>query len=217
MVGDRIVEVNGVNVSLENHKQVVARIQAGQDKTSLLVVDKACDDYHILHEIVVRSSLGHVVKLSDKGEYEDVEKVAMDINMNLVDNNNKTDKENGFQDNIRYRNMNSKINDKAVNECEESEAISDDDKVGEGCEETTCEKSVKSQRKLSADSECEQNTSNESTEMPKINTVSPVDKNSIKLDLSMTAKEMRDMIVSRKKKDPRKEKRRDMRRRVEMA
>ena len=97
MVGDRIVEVNGVNVSLENHKQVVARIQAGQDKTSLLVVDKACDDYHILHEIVVRSSLGHVVKLSDKGEYEDVEKVAMDINMNLVDNNNKTDKENGFQ------------------------------------------------------------------------------------------------------------------------
>merc|ERR1719483_844841 len=148
MVGDRIVEVNGVNVSLENHKQVVARIQAGQDKTSLLVVDKACDDYHILHEIVVRSSLGHVVKLSDKGEYEDVEKVAMDINMNLVDNNNKTDKVNGFQ---------------------------------------------------------------ESTEMPKINTVSPVDKNGIKLDLSMTAKEMRDMIVSRKKKDPRKEKRRDMR------
>jgi hypothetical protein len=31
----------------------------------------------------------------------------------------------------------------------------------------------------------------------------------------MTAKEMREMIVSRKKKDPRKEKRKDMRRRVE--
>ena len=37
------------------------------------------------------------------------------------------------------------------------------------------------------------------------------------LDLSMTAQEMRAMIVSRKKKDPRKEKRRDMRRRVELV
>ena len=37
------------------------------------------------------------------------------------------------------------------------------------------------------------------------------------LDLSMTAKEMREMIVSRKKKDPRKEKRKDIRRRVEMV
>ena len=37
------------------------------------------------------------------------------------------------------------------------------------------------------------------------------------LDLSMTAKEMREMIVSRKRKDPRKEKRKDIRRRVEMV
>ena len=59
-VGDRIVEVNGVNVGLENHKQVVARIKAVHDDTALLVVDKACDDYHRLHEIVVKSSLAHV-------------------------------------------------------------------------------------------------------------------------------------------------------------
>ena len=35
--------------------------------------------------------------------------------------------------------------------------------------------------------------------------------------LTMTAKEMREMIVGRKKKDPRKEKRKDMRRRLEMV
>ena len=35
--------------------------------------------------------------------------------------------------------------------------------------------------------------------------------------LKMTAKEMREMILSRKKKDPRKEKRKDMKRRVEMV
>ena len=35
--------------------------------------------------------------------------------------------------------------------------------------------------------------------------------------LKMTAKEMREMLLSRKKKDPRKEKRKDMKRRVEMV
>ena len=37
------------------------------------------------------------------------------------------------------------------------------------------------------------------------------------LDLTMTAKEMRERILSRKKKDPRKEDRMDMRKRVEMV
>ena len=37
------------------------------------------------------------------------------------------------------------------------------------------------------------------------------------LNLSMTAKEMREMILSRKKKDPRNEERRDMKKRVEMV
>merc|ERR1712106_62307 len=37
------------------------------------------------------------------------------------------------------------------------------------------------------------------------------------LDLTMTAKEMREMILSKKKKDPRKEKRKDMRKLVEMV
>ena len=40
---------------------------------------------------------------------------------------------------------------------------------------------------------------------------------SVILNLTMTAKEMKEMILSRKKKDPRKEKRRDMRKRVEMV
>ena len=56
-MGDRIVEVNGVNVGLENHKQVVARIKAVHDDTALLVVDKACVDYHRLREIVLSEEL----------------------------------------------------------------------------------------------------------------------------------------------------------------
>ena len=37
------------------------------------------------------------------------------------------------------------------------------------------------------------------------------------LDLTMTAKEMREMLLRRKKKDPRKEERIDMRKRVELV
>ena len=88
-VGDRIVEVNGVNVGLENHKQVVARIKAVDDNTNLLVVDKACDDYHRLHDIVVKSSLAHVVTRHIKDQDRETvilqeETLGLDINMNRL-------------------------------------------------------------------------------------------------------------------------------------
>ena len=78
-MGDRVVEVNGVNVGLENHKQVVARIKAVEDGTKLLVVDKDCDDYHKLHEIIVTSSLPHVVIIGDNNDDE------LDVNMNKIE------------------------------------------------------------------------------------------------------------------------------------
>lgn len=43
--GDRVVEVNGVNVEKETHHQVVQRIKAMESETRLLVVDKETDEY----------------------------------------------------------------------------------------------------------------------------------------------------------------------------
>ena len=93
LVGDRIVEVNGVNIGLENHRQVVTRIKAGGDTTILLVVDKKCDEYHKEHEIVIKSNLPHIVKLYDKTEEDKVKKestiaklsrLKVDFNMNDI-------------------------------------------------------------------------------------------------------------------------------------
>uniref|UniRef100_A0ACB8FLK5 Uncharacterized protein n=1 Tax=Sphaerodactylus townsendi TaxID=933632 RepID=A0ACB8FLK5_9SAUR len=42
--GDRLVQVNGVNVEKETHHQVVQRIKAVEAETRLLVVDKEADD-----------------------------------------------------------------------------------------------------------------------------------------------------------------------------
>lgn len=62
--GDRIIEVNLVNISNENHQQVVKRIRSGlerdgethEDEVLLLVVDRHTDEWFKSRGIVVRSS-----------------------------------------------------------------------------------------------------------------------------------------------------------------
>jgi len=61
--GDRIVEVNGVNIANENHKQVVQRIKAIQNETKLLVVDLEADKYYKAQSIIIKSSLPDVLNL----------------------------------------------------------------------------------------------------------------------------------------------------------
>jgi len=73
--GDRIIEVNGVNVNLENHRQVVQRIKAVVSETRLLVVDQKSADWHRDRRTLVKASLPYVIHLSsekaDKSEQGD--------------------------------------------------------------------------------------------------------------------------------------------------
>ena len=62
--GDRIVEVNGVNIGNENHSQVVLRIKAGGEVVSLLVVDAETDKYYKEEKIVVTGDRAEVLRLS---------------------------------------------------------------------------------------------------------------------------------------------------------
>ena len=59
--GDRILEVEGASVGLENQGQVVARIAASGVELSLLVADSECEEWHSARDIVITSSLPHVV------------------------------------------------------------------------------------------------------------------------------------------------------------
>ncbi|CAH1393664.1 unnamed protein product [Nezara viridula] len=63
--GDRIIEVNAVNIANENHKQVVQRIKALPHVTTLLVIDAAGDEYYRTKNIVLKSSLPFVVHLQN--------------------------------------------------------------------------------------------------------------------------------------------------------
>ncbi|CAN7941476.1 unnamed protein product [Ixodes pacificus] len=58
--GDRIVEVNGINISNENHKQVVERIKAVSNETKLLVVDPLADTWYKEHKIIIKNNLSSV-------------------------------------------------------------------------------------------------------------------------------------------------------------
>lgn len=64
--GDRIIEVNGVNINHENHKQVVQRIKAMTNETTLLVVDKEAETFYKRNEIVVTGAMANIdVRSSD--------------------------------------------------------------------------------------------------------------------------------------------------------
>jgi hypothetical protein len=44
--GDKLIEVNGVNIANQTHQQVIQRIIAGGDQTILLVLEREGDDYY---------------------------------------------------------------------------------------------------------------------------------------------------------------------------
>ncbi|CAL7937223.1 unnamed protein product [Xylocopa violacea] len=58
--GDRIVEVNEINIANETHKQVVERIKAFPNETKLLVVDQEADEYFRANNIVIKGTMAHV-------------------------------------------------------------------------------------------------------------------------------------------------------------
>lgn len=58
--GDRIVEVNGVNIGNENHQQVVNRVRTGGEETRLLVVDTASDSWYKDQKIVIKGDMASI-------------------------------------------------------------------------------------------------------------------------------------------------------------
>ncbi|XP_005096718.2 Na(+)/H(+) exchange regulatory cofactor NHE-RF1 [Aplysia californica] len=62
--GDRIVEVNNVNIGNENHQQVVARVRSGGEETRLLVVDTNADNWYKEQKKVIKGDLPEVLFIS---------------------------------------------------------------------------------------------------------------------------------------------------------
>lgn len=59
--GDKIIEVNSVNISNENHRQVVERIKSIPNETKLLVVEDSADKWYRERKIVIKNSQTNVI------------------------------------------------------------------------------------------------------------------------------------------------------------
>ncbi|XP_012220816.1 Na(+)/H(+) exchange regulatory cofactor NHE-RF1 [Linepithema humile] len=66
--GDRIIEVNEIDIANETHNQVVERIKAFANETKLLVVDQEADDYFRENNIVIKGTMPNikVIKTPEK-------------------------------------------------------------------------------------------------------------------------------------------------------
>jgi len=193
--GDRIVEVNGVNVNQENHKQVVQRIKAIPDETKLLVVDKKCEEFHRQNEIIVKHSLEYVLRLSSEQEEEviddDDDEEVIDTRLQEVSIEDEKE-EDDIQDSISESSPSPPASVHNGSVKREDSMMSNRSSVI----------STKTPNSLSSGSP-------RSTPSP---TMGKVDG----LDLNITAKEMRERIGSRKKRDPRKDNRMDFRKKHEI-
>lgn len=67
--GDRIIEVNGINIGSETHKQVVERIKSVSDHTKLLVIDPKAD----IHNHQQLAMIEKLKKSSTNGVAADLE------------------------------------------------------------------------------------------------------------------------------------------------
>jgi C-terminal processing protease CtpA/Prc len=61
--GDRVIEVNGVNVEKASHKEVVENIKSKKDEVRLLVVDPVADKYFTAKSVALVSTLDIVEKV----------------------------------------------------------------------------------------------------------------------------------------------------------
>ena len=61
--GDRIIEVNGVNVEGDFHAECAAKIMSVTGQVKLLVVDEDADDYFQQHLMPLSSKQPYVSKL----------------------------------------------------------------------------------------------------------------------------------------------------------
>jgi len=175
--GDKIVEVNGVNVEQENHKQVVQRIRDVSAEVTILVVDEDCDKYHTENKMKITNVLPNVLRISSVKKTQTSE----------TDNDSNDEIPDTILQALSIRSEETQIENDNTEVCK-----------------THMEKLERSEssNSLSSSDQTDRSVSTDSIR----STPSPTNDTVDGLNLPMTAKEMRERIENMKKQDPRKEK-----------
>lgn len=222
--GDRIIEVNGTNITTETHKKVVELIKAVPNETKLLVIDPRADAAE-LKAAIARSKSGATngVDVNDNSKQavaEGGEQHMMMTNGGTKDslNENKHDVNNGTNgnnNNHSHEEVNNKKNsssssDKSANKSMMmtngggSDASAKKQPVDQIIEDTKA-LSVSPASVSPAKTMTESNGSTKPAAMNGSSTAAAngsASKEGPKLNLNMTAAELRAQLAARKKYDP---------------
>jgi len=184
--GDRIVEVNGVNIANENHKQVVQRIKAVPNETKLLVVDSEADKYYKAHNIVIKNSLPDVLHLKTPmtDVNDEVDGNGVDTHSHESERSAASPEPEGQPEKLSYRSSSGGTTPSSERKHELGSSTEQVDSADEGL--SSVETTVSPPRNDSSNNAADRNNRNSS------------------LNLNMTAKELREKLASRKKYDPKK-------------
>lgn len=184
--GDRIVEVNEINIANETHKQVVERIKAFPNETKLLVVDPEADEYFRANNIVIKGTMANVkvIKTPEKNpnsvEQEEFNGSNASTDENVQKSSGSNDTSHSESSTVSASAMRTSTRSENENESEREEAAREN---GNSIRNESTMGHVHGTGNGSV-------TGNESRQG---------------LNLKMSAKELRAQLAARKKYDPKKE------------
>lgn len=193
--GDRIVEVNEINIANETHKQVVDRIKAFPNETKLLVVDQEADDYFKANNVIIRGSMTSVkvIKTPERNPATVEHEARSDGSISSIDDN--THKSIGSNDTSSNSGSTAAATATPTNEDNNSS------------DETTREngRGSNSVQESNEGNDTVTSHNNEDQQQHQGNGNLNDSQNPKGLNLKMSAKELRARLAARKKYDPKKE------------
>lgn len=199
--GDRIIEVNGTNITSETHKKVVELIKAVPNETRLLVIDPRAEGAD-LKAAIAKSGTAKAVDVNDNSKQQEKEKVAAAAMTNGKDSLNESHPKKQQHDvNGTSEEANNKKNAAANNNLDTSAnkmVNGDSAKKSPSKVPAAVDQIIEDTKALTV------NGSNgakaaEANGKPQNGTAT---KEGPKLNLNMTAAELRAQLAARKKYDP---------------
>lgn len=211
--GDRIIEVNGTNITTETHKKVVELIKSVPNETKLLVIDPRADAAELKAAIAKSKggTVGNGVDVNDNSKQAAATEGEHMMTNGTKDENkhdvNGTSNKNSNEDvNNKKTRTNSSSSDTSANKSTTPMMMTNGDASGK---KQPVDQIIEETKALSMKSSTTAESNGSSTTKPAMNGGSgtanggPVTaKEGPKLNLNMTAAELRAQLAARKKYDP---------------
>lgn len=207
--GDRIIEVNGTNITTETHKKVVELIKGVPNETKLLVIDPRADAAELKAAIAKSKNGSNGVDVNDNSKQQpatDGEHMMTNGTKDSL-NENKHDV-NGTSNNNSNEDVNNKKN--STNNVVDTSANKSVMMMTNGdasAKKQPVDQIIEDTKALSVVSPAKTMTESNGTTKPAMNGSNgsangSASKEGSKLNLNMTAAELRAQLAARKKYDP---------------